>query len=90
MSLLPSNVVVAQTAKELREKAQSYLRAKDYKNAKTYFKMAADEGDGQSMKALADMYKEGQGGKDYKLAAAYYQKAAEKGISNAYYGKGLV
>ena len=90
MALLPSNVVVAQTAKELREKAQSYLRARDYKNAKTYFKMAADDGDGQSMMALADMYKEGQGGKDYKLAATYYQKAAEKGISNAYYGKGLV
>lgn len=90
MALLASNVIVAQTVRELREKAQNYLRAKDYKNAKTYFKMAADNGDGQSMKAIADMYKEGQGGKDYMLAAIYYQKAAEKGISNAYFGKGLV
>lgn len=90
MALLPFNVVVAQTDLELREKAQKYLRAKDYKNAKTYFKMAADAGDGQSMMALAEMYKEGQGGKDYMLAAFYYQKAAEKGVSNAYYGKGLV
>ena len=90
MAQIPSAVVVAQTVRELRETAQKYLKAKDYENAKKYFKMAADGGDGLSMKAIGDMYKEGKGGKNYMLAAIYYQKAAEKGVSNAYYEKGIV
>ncbi len=90
MAQMPSTVAVAQTVRELRENAQKYLNAKDYTNARKYFKMAADAGDGLSMKAIGDMYKDGKGGKNYMLAAIYYEKAAEKGISNAYYEKGLV
>jgi TPR repeat protein len=53
---------------------------KSYKQAVTYFKIAAERGEASAQNNLAEMYEKGEGVKqDFQKAIRYYTLAADQG-----------
>jgi uncharacterized protein len=63
---------------------------KDYKEAVTWWRKAAEQGDARAQTNLGLMYDNGRGvPQDYKEAVKWYRKAAEQGDSGAQFSLGL-
>jgi TPR repeat protein len=56
----------------------------DFKQAASWYRKAADQGDAESQYNLGVMYRTGEGvQQDFKQAAAWYRKAADQGYATA-------
>ena len=63
----------------------------DYKEAVSWYRKAAEQGDSAGQVGLGYMYAEGEGvEQDYKEAVSWYRKAAEQGDADAQYNLGYM
>jgi pilus assembly protein CpaF len=71
-------------ATEALQKGKAALNRKDYGEATTWFRNAADQGNGDAQDNLGWLYENGWGvAKDYAEAMRWYRRAADQGNSNA-------
>ena len=64
---------------------------KDYKQKLAWYKRAAEQGNAESMFALAEVYKKGEGtSQNYEQAMAWYRKAAQRGYEGAAKALGIM
>jgi hypothetical protein len=67
------------------------FKRKDFTQAATLFRRAADQGDARAQAMLGSMYRSGWGVKqDYAQALLWNQKAADAGISDAQFNLGVM
>ena len=79
------------TADDTFQRGVETFKRKDFAQAATLFRKAADQGDARAQAMLGSMYRSGWGVKrDYAQALLWNQKAADAGISDAQFNLGLM
>jgi Sel1 repeat len=74
----------------LFEIGRIYMRSKDYRNAFTFYKRAAEKGSAGAQNDLGVMYDTGQGvDQNASQAEEWFLKAAEQGLDSAEYNLGV-
>jgi TPR repeat protein len=74
---------------ELVARATALGRIGSYDEARSLYKLAADRGSTEGMRAVGAMYQNGLGiGQDYQEAMRWYEKATDKGDAVAFYEVG--